>query len=104
MDTGGIPSRAQGATQERLPRSTRGFNNIRTIFQWMLCVISQGFPGVLIMIGCTALKQPAKKQIMHKTNLACKIKLKFKATTHSNHDLPVAENLLDHQFKVDKAN
>ena len=43
-------------------------------------------------------------RLMRETNLACKTKRKFKATTNSNHDLPVAENLLDRQFKVDKAN
>lgn len=43
-------------------------------------------------------------RLMGETNLACKTKRKFKATTNSNHDLPVAENLLDRQFKADKAN
>jgi putative transposase len=35
-----------------------------------------------------------------KLGLRCKQKRKFKATTDSNHALPVAPNLLDRQFAV----
>ena len=40
------------------------------------------------------------KRIKRKLNLRCKQKRKFKATTNSNHKLPVAENILGQQFKV----
>lgn len=40
------------------------------------------------------------KRIRKKLGLRCKQKRKFKATTDSNHTLPVAPNLLDRQFDV----
>jgi len=40
------------------------------------------------------------KRIKRKLSLRCKQKRKFKATTNSNHRLPVAENILGQQFKV----
>ena len=40
------------------------------------------------------------KRIRRKLSLRCKQKRKFKATTNSNHKLPVAENILGQQFKV----
>jgi transposase InsO family protein len=39
-----------------------------------------------------------------KANLACKTKRKFKATTDSRHNLPVAENHLNRQFSTEKPN
>lgn len=36
--------------------------------------------------------------------LRCKLKRKFKATTNSNHDLPVAENLLNQPFASTRPN
>ena len=39
------------------------------------------------------------KRIRTKLGIRCKQKRKFKATTYSNHNLPVAENLLNQQFK-----
>jgi len=44
------------------------------------------------------------KRIRRKLGLRCKQKRKFKATTDSKHTLPVAENLLGHQFKVYEPN
>ncbi len=41
---------------------------------------------------------------MKEVNLVCKTKLKFSATTDSNHKLPVAPNLLASRFKVDAPN
>jgi transposase InsO family protein len=41
------------------------------------------------------------KRIKRKLGLVCKQKKKFKATTNSNHTLPVAENILNRQFKVE---
>ncbi len=40
------------------------------------------------------------KRIRKKLGLSCKQKRKFKATTCSNHNLPVAENLLNQKFQV----
>lgn len=40
------------------------------------------------------------RRIRKKLGLRCKQKRKFKATTDSNHALPVAPNLLDRQFEV----
>jgi putative transposase len=44
------------------------------------------------------------KRIRKELGLVCRQKRKFKATTDSRHDLPVAPNLLDRQFAVDKPN
>jgi putative transposase len=41
---------------------------------------------------------------MREANLACKSKRKFKATTNSRHDLPIAPNHLDRQFTVNQPN
>jgi transposase InsO family protein len=43
-------------------------------------------------------------RLMIEANLICKTRYKFKATTDSNHKLPVAGNLLNRQFKVAKPN
>lgn len=43
-------------------------------------------------------------RLMKESSLLCKTKRKFKATTDSNHKLPVAPNLLARQFKVDTPN
>jgi len=44
------------------------------------------------------------KRIRKKLGIRCRQKKKFKATTDSKHKLPVAENLLNQQFKVNKPN
>jgi putative transposase len=44
------------------------------------------------------------KRIRNKLGIRCKQKRKFKATTDSRHQLPVAENLLSREFKVSKPN
>jgi putative transposase len=43
-------------------------------------------------------------RLMRRNSLAAKTKRKFRATTNSKHDLPVAKNLLDRQFDVDMPN
>jgi len=43
-------------------------------------------------------------RLMKEHNLICKTKKKFKSTTDSNHKLPVADNLLNREFKVDRPN
>jgi putative transposase len=44
------------------------------------------------------------KRIRNKLGIRCKQEKKFKATTDSKHNLPVAENLLNQQFEVSKPN
>jgi putative transposase len=44
------------------------------------------------------------KRIRTKLGIRCKQKRKFKATTYSNHNLPVAGNLLNQQFQVAEPN
>ena len=44
------------------------------------------------------------KRIRKKLGIRCKQKRRFKATTYSKHNLPVAENLLNQQFKVSEPN
>ena len=44
------------------------------------------------------------KRIRKKLGIRCKQKRKFKATTNSKHAFPVAENLLNQQFKVSAPN
>ena len=43
-------------------------------------------------------------RLMREAGLACKTKRKFKATTNSSHNLPIAPNLLDRQFTVHQPN
>jgi len=43
-------------------------------------------------------------RLMGAAGLACKTKRKFKATTNSNHKLPIAPNHLDRQFTVQQPN
>jgi putative transposase len=44
------------------------------------------------------------RRIRKKLGIRCRQKKKFKATTNSNHRLPVAENILNRQFKTDSPN
>jgi putative transposase len=44
------------------------------------------------------------KRIRRKLGIRCKQKRKFKATTYSNHNLPVADNILNQQFNVSEPN
>jgi len=39
-------------------------------------------------------------RLMREAELVCKTRRKFKATTNSRHDFPIAENRLDRQFKA----
>jgi len=43
-------------------------------------------------------------RLMKEAGLACKTKRRFKVTTDSKHDLPIAPNYLDRQFAVARAN
>lgn len=44
------------------------------------------------------------EHIMRKNGIKSKVSRKFKATTNSNHKLPVAENILDRNFTANKPN
>ena len=44
------------------------------------------------------------KRIRTKLGIRCKQKRKFKATTYSHHNLPVAQNILNQQFQVSEPN
>jgi len=44
------------------------------------------------------------ERIMSQNGIKSKVSRKFKATTNSNHKLPVAENILNRNFSVDKPN
>ena len=44
------------------------------------------------------------KRIRARLGLRCKQKRKFKATTYSNHSLPISENILNQQFQVSEPN
>lgn len=48
--------------------------------------------------------RPRVIRLMRLRGLRCKTKRKFKVTTDSSHQLPVAENLLDRQFTTDRPN
>jgi len=69
-------------------RNTYGTRRIKTILQRQ---------GIVISRRRTA-------RLMKEANLVCKTKRKFRATTDSNHKLPVAPNLLARHFKVDAPN
>lgn len=43
-------------------------------------------------------------RLMRESNLVCKTRRKFKATTNSNHDKPIAPNLLARKFQVTQPN
>jgi hypothetical protein len=45
-----------------------------------------------------------RKRIRKKLGIKCKQNKRFKATTDSRHNLPVAENLLNQRFEVDAPN
>ena len=44
------------------------------------------------------------ERIMSENGIRSRVAKKFKATTNSNHKLPVAENILNRDFSVDKPN
>jgi putative transposase len=46
--------------------------------------------------------RPRIARLMRENNLQSKVRKKFKTTTDSNHNLPVAPNLLGRNFEVDK--
>lgn len=78
-------------------------------------VIVNAFKKSRATYGTRRLKQVLSQQnqsasrrrmgrLMRNANLACKTRRKFKATTNSKHNHPVAENHLDRQFAVNQPN
>ncbi|MEY3121791.1 MAG: hypothetical protein RI993_616 [Pseudomonadota bacterium] len=43
-------------------------------------------------------------RLMKEAGLACKTKRRFKTTTNSKHELPIAPDYLDRQFSIDQTN
>lgn len=44
------------------------------------------------------------ERIMHEEGIVSKVRKKYKATTNSNHNLPVAENILNREFEAERPN
>ncbi|MDP3010596.1 MAG: IS3 family transposase [Methylococcales bacterium] len=76
-------------------------------------VITAAFTQNRAVYGTRRLKKALENQgeyasrrrigrIMQEAQLRCKTKRRFKATTNSKHNLPVAPNQLDRQFNVNK--
>ncbi len=55
----------------------------------------------LQMLGYTVSRRRAG-QLMKRTGLVCKTRRKFRVTTDSTHNQPIAPNLLERQFTVEK--
>ncbi len=81
----------------------------------LIPVIQSLFAKSRATYGTRRIRQSLEKQnlpvgrrrlgrLMRAAGLVCKTKRKFKVTTNSNHNLPVADNLLDRNFTVQQAN
>lgn len=56
------------------------------------------------VVGVPAPSKNRVYRLMREAGIIAKTVKKYKATTNSNHDLPVAENLLNREFTADKPN
>jgi transposase InsO family protein len=94
----------------RYPISNRDRNNILLLKQ-----INKAYNNARQLYGYrkvhAALKaanvncsQNRVQKLMQNAGLQSRIKRRFKATTNSNHKLPVAENLLERQFEIKRPN
>lgn len=68
-----------------------------------------GYPRIADDLKDQATVSPAPSKnrvyrLMREAGIRAKTVKKYKATTNSNHDLPVAENLLNREFSADKPN
>ncbi len=81
----------------------------------LIPVIQSIFAKSRATYGTRRIRQPLEKQnlpvgrrrlgrLMRSAGLVCKTKRKFKVTTNSKHNLPVADNLLDRNFTVQQVN
>lgn len=83
--------------------------------QELMLLVKQFFNEGLGNYGSKSIKDRMKQvgnnisrrrviKLMREANVICKTKSKFKATTDSRHDKPIAPNLLDRNFTVDSPN
>ena len=100
----GISSSAYYAWRKRSP-SARSVENKRITEQIRLIhdqsKQSYGSPRIteeLVALG-EKVSRPRIARLMKKANIRSKVKRKFVVTTDSEHDYPVAKNLLDRQFE-----
>jgi putative transposase len=65
-----------------------------------------GSPNITIELNRsgTSVSRGTVARIMRKNGIKSKIRKKYKATTNSNHNLPVAENILNREFTAEKRN
>ena len=82
-----IPLATHGNSHAKLPE------NLLVIMSAILA------PSIRVQVGIHRIKRIRKK-----LGLRCKQKRKFKVTTDSKHNLPVAPNRLDRQFAVTAPN
>lgn len=61
-------------------------------------------PGARKIARKLRVSRKAVAEIMRENGWVPKVVKKYKATTNSNHNLPVAENLLNREFQADKPN
>jgi putative transposase len=65
-----------------------------------------GSPKITISLNRsgTSVSKGTVARIMQKNGIKSRVKKKYKATTNSNHKLPVAENILNREFSAEKRN
>ena len=65
-----------------------------------------GSPNITVALNLEgiAISRGTVARIMRKNGIKSKVVKKYKATTNSNHDLPVAENILNREFTVESLN
>lgn len=65
-----------------------------------------GSPNITIELNRAgiSISRGTVARLMRKNGIQSKIRKKYKATTNSNHNLPVAENILNREFTADKRN
>ncbi len=68
-----------------------------TIYGSPMITMQLNNEGIYVSRGIVA-------RLMRRNGIRSKVKRKFKATTDSNHNLPVAENILNRQFKAEARN
>ncbi len=94
----------KGGTSARQIRRSELLKQIQTIYKESRG--NYGSPRItreLRKSGIVVNKKTVE-ELMRENGIQAKRKKKFKATTNSNHDLPIANNLLKRKFKVDKPN
>ena len=77
---------------------------IKEVFE--MCYETYGSPKITRKLKERNIRTSKNRvaRLMRENNLKSIVKQKFKATTNSNHNLPVAENILKQNFKTSKPN